>query len=160
VDDRARRLLDRLGSSVEEACGPREALLARLCAREAESPAQLEARLTQAFAPELAQLGERLREVDPGFARPLERTERGMRKAVAKLAARYGRALAQADRTTVERVQRLQALLLPEGAPQERIHALPYYACRFGTQGFKGQVLERLGPLAWERLGALEELRP
>ncbi|HET9451323.1 MAG TPA: bacillithiol biosynthesis cysteine-adding enzyme BshC, partial [Aggregicoccus sp.] len=86
VDDRARRLLSRLGLSAEEACAPQEALLPRLCARDAEPPAQLEARLTQAFAPELARLGERMAALDPGFARPLERTQRGMRKAVAKLA--------------------------------------------------------------------------
>ena len=60
----------------------------------------------------------------------------------------------------MERVDRLQALLCPGGAPQERVHALPSCACRFGTQGFKQLVLERLAPLAWERLGALEELRP
>jgi bacillithiol synthase len=114
----------------------------------------------QTFAPELEELGRRMLAHDPGFARPLERTERGMRKAVAKLAARYGRALARTDRTTVERVERLQALLLPDGAPQERVHALPAYACRFGTQGFKRQVLAALEPLDWSRLGGLEELRP
>ncbi|ATB31972.1 hypothetical protein MEBOL_005444 [Melittangium boletus DSM 14713] len=160
IDDRVRRLLDRLGLAPEDAAAPRDALLARIAARDTgqdfEPPEAIEARLVSAFASELARLGERTASFEPGFARALSRTDKTVRGGISRLVARYGRAIAQRDQVTLERVDRLRAYLSPDGAPQERIHGLPYYACRFGSQAFTRRVLDACVPF----LGDLKDLKP
>jgi bacillithiol synthase len=160
LDDRARRLLDKLGLSADDATAPRDELLARLAAREAgegfEPPEAIEARLLGAFASELARLGERMASVDPSFARAISRTDKTVRGGVSRLVARYGRAIAQRDRLTLERVDRLRSYLVPEGAPQERILGLPYYACRLGSHTFTRLVLDACEPFS----GTLKDLKP
>ncbi|HVG59200.1 MAG TPA: bacillithiol biosynthesis cysteine-adding enzyme BshC [Hyalangium sp.] len=160
LDDRARGLLDKLGLSPDDVSAPRDELLARLAARSAgegfEPPEAVEARLMGALAPELARLGERMATLDPSFAHAIERTEESVRGALSRLVAKYGRAVAQRDQVTVERVDRLRAYLVPEGAPQERIYGLPYYACRFGGRAFTRLVLEACEPFS----GSLKDLRP
>ncbi|WP_225411806.1 bacillithiol biosynthesis cysteine-adding enzyme BshC [Stigmatella hybrida] len=160
IDDRARRLLETLGLSPDDADTPRDALLARLAARNTpetyEPPEAIEARLVSAFDAELARLGERTASFEPGFARAIGRTRKTVHGGISRLVARYGRTLAQRDQVTRERVERLQAYLFPDGAPQERIHGLPYYACRFGGGAFTRQVLDACVPFS----GGLKDLRP
>ncbi len=160
IDDRVRRLLERLGLSADDVNAPRDELLARLTAREAgdafESPEAIEARLVSAFAAELARLGERMATVDPSFARAITRTDKTVRGGVSRLVARYGRAITQRDQVTLERVDRLRSYLVPGGAPQERIHGLPYYASRLGGRAFTRLVLEACEPFS----GSLKDLTP
>ena len=56
---------------------------------------------------------------------------------------------------TLERVDRLRAYLAPEGAPQERIYGLPYYASRLGSQAFMRRVIEACEPFS----GSLKDLK-
>jgi bacillithiol biosynthesis cysteine-adding enzyme BshC len=160
LDDRTRSLLDKLGLSPDDVSTPRDELLARLAARSAgegfEPPEAVEARLMGALSPELARLGERMATLDPSFAHAIERTEESVRGALSRLVAKYGRAVAQRDQVTVERLDRLRTYLVPKDAPQERIYGLPYYACRFGTRGFARLVLEACEPFS----GGLKDLRP
>jgi bacillithiol biosynthesis cysteine-adding enzyme BshC len=160
IEDRTRRLLDTLGLTPDEVAAPRDELLARLAARTAgegfESPAAVEARLLGTFRAELTRLGERMASVEPGFARAVSRTDNTVRGGISRLVARYGRAIAQRDQVTAERVDRLRAYLVPEGAPQERIHGLPYYACRLGTHAFTRLVLQACEPFS----GSLKDLKP
>jgi uncharacterized protein YllA (UPF0747 family) len=159
LDDRARGLLDKLGLSPDEATGPRDELLARMAARATEGfepPEAAEARLLGAFTSELSRFGERMATLDPSLSQAVARTEEAVRGAVSRLVARYGRALAQRDQVTVERVDRLRAYLAPEGTPQERFYGLPYCACRFGTRAFTRLVLGACKPFS----GQLENLLP
>lgn len=160
LDDRTRSLLDKLGLSPDDVSAPRDELLSRLAARSAgegfEPPEAVEARLMGTLTPELTRLGERMATLDPSFAHAIERTEESVRTALSRLVAKYGRAVAQRDQVTVERLDRLRTYLVPEGAPQERIYGLPYYACRFGAHGFTRLVLEACEPFS----GGLQDLRP
>jgi len=160
LEERTRGLLEKLGLSADEVGAPRDELLARLAARSAgedfEPPEAIEARLTGALTTELSRLGERMRTLDPTLSRPLRRTEKTVQRAVSKLLAKYSRALAQRDRVAIERLDRVRASLVPEGAPQERIHGLPYYACRFGTRDFVRRVLDACVPFS----GGLKDLTP
>ena len=92
----------------------------------------------------------------PSFAQAIERTEESVRLALSRLVAKYGRALGQRDQVTAERLDRLRTYLLPDGAPQERIYGLPYYACRFGARAFTRMVLEACEPFS----GGLKDLKP
>lgn len=157
LDDRTRGLLEKLGLSAAEAAGDREAVLAKLAARQgAPTPAQVEARLWAALGPELQSFGERLRELDPSLGEPLQKTEDTIRAALGKLLGRYGKALGQKDQVAATRLDRVRGYLLPNAAPQERVFALAYFACRFGTQGFLD--LARAGVVPFS--GALQELSP
>nr|WP_255665446.1 bacillithiol biosynthesis cysteine-adding enzyme BshC [Myxococcus sp. AS-1-15] len=160
LDDRARRLLHKLGLTADEASQPREALLTKLATRDAAEPFEpagaVEARLFGAFSAELDTLGESMLKLDPRLLDALKRTRGTVRAAVSRLSARYGRALALRDEVTTERVDRLRAMLLPEGAPQERIHGMAYHACRFGTRAFTRQVLDACIPFS----GDLQDLTP
>jgi hypothetical protein len=160
LDDRARGLLDKLSLTPDEVNTPRDELLTRLAARGAgegfDPPEAVEARLMGSFKPELDQLGTRMASLDPSFAQAIERTEESVRLALSRLVAKYGRALAQRDQVTAERLDRLRTYLLPDGAPQERIYGLPYYACRFGSRAFTRMVLETCEPFS----GGLKDLKP
>jgi bacillithiol biosynthesis cysteine-adding enzyme BshC len=160
IDDRTRRLLDKLGLSPDEVNAPREELLARLAARHGgegfEPPEAVEARLLGTFSAELTRLGERMATVDPSFARAVTRTDRTVRGGVSRFVARYRRAIAQRDQVTSERLDRLRSYLVPDGAPQERIHGLPYYASQFGSRAFTRLVLDACEPFS----GDLKDLKP
>lgn len=160
VDDRARRLLDRLGLKPDDLGTPRDALLARLAAHGAtellETPEAVQARLFGPFASELERLGERMAALDPGLEDALKRTRETVRVGVSRLVGRYARALALRDGVTAERLDRLRTYLLPNGEPQERVLGLPYYACRLGTRAFTRQVLDACVPFS----GALQDLTP
>jgi bacillithiol biosynthesis cysteine-adding enzyme BshC len=160
LDDRARRWLGKLGLQPDEVAAPREELLTRLAARGSasplESPEALEARLFGAFASELDRLGDSLLAVDPALQDALQRTRGTVRVAVSRLAGRYGRSLARRDGVTAERLDRLRTWLTPNDAPQERVHGLPYFACRIGTRAFTRQVLDACVPFS----GALRDLTP
>jgi bacillithiol biosynthesis cysteine-adding enzyme BshC len=160
IEERTRSLLEKLGLTPDELAAPRDEVLARLAARSSgegfEPPEAAEARLTGPLTEELARLGERLKTLDPTLASPLRRTEKTVQRAVTKLMSKYRRALARRDQVASERLDRVRGALAPDGAPQERIHGLPYYACRFGTRDFTRRVLDACVPFS----GALKDLTP
>ncbi len=154
LDDRARGLLEKLGLTAEQACGS-PASLQQLVAQSAlqagfEAPREVEARLLATFTPELTRFGQQLRALDPGLDRAVSKTHETARDAVSKLVAKYERALAQRDQVRLERVERLRALLLPNGAPQERVHSMSYYACRFGAKALVREILGAVRPFSGE----------
>jgi bacillithiol biosynthesis cysteine-adding enzyme BshC len=157
VDDRSRALLDKLGLAADDLAAPRDALLSRLALPEGfDAPEQVEARMAAALAPEFTRLSEQMAALDPNLAKTAARTEESVRDQIAKLVAKYARALAQRDQVAVERLDRLRGYLAPDGVPQERVHGLPYYASRWGTRGFARLVLDACVPFD----GALRDLCP
>jgi uncharacterized protein YllA (UPF0747 family) len=157
VDDRARALLEKTGLAPDDLAAPREALLARLARPDGfDDPAAVEARFAAAISPEFARLSGQMAAIDPNLAKTVSRTEESVRDALAKLVAKYGRALSQRDQVAVERLDRLRGYLAPDGQPQERVHGLPYYASRWGTRGFARLVLDACVPFD----GTLRDLTP
>ncbi|WP_164000545.1 bacillithiol biosynthesis cysteine-adding enzyme BshC [Pyxidicoccus caerfyrddinensis] len=160
LDDRTRRWLGKLGLQPDEVGTPREELLTRLAARDAtqplESPEALEARLFGAFASELDRLNDPMLAVDSTLQDALQRTRGTVRVAVSRLTGRYARALARRDSVAAERVDRVRTYLTPNGEPQERVLAMPSFACRIGTRAFTKQVLDACVPFS----GDLRDLTP
>jgi bacillithiol biosynthesis cysteine-adding enzyme BshC len=160
LDDRTRRWLGKLGLQPDEVGAPREELLTRLAARDAtqplESPEALEARLFGAFAAELDRLNDSMLALDATLQDALQRTRGTMRVAVSRLTGRYARALARRDGVAAERVDRLRTYLTPNGEPQERVLAMPSFACRIGTRALTQQVLDACVPFS----GDLRDLTP
>jgi bacillithiol biosynthesis cysteine-adding enzyme BshC len=134
VDDKTRRLLDRLGLSVADAARPEEELLARC--RSVPAPAE--------------ELARRVLEAFDGAGLPpsreLERARRGVANSVGKLAARLRRAELRSDADLVAAVRRLQAFLQPGGIPQERCYGLPYFAARHGDRALVERVIAAVEP--------------
>ncbi len=160
VDDRARGLLAKLDLTPADLAQPREALLTRLAARAADDgfdpPDAVHDRLLAALAPELARLGALMTALDPNLAKAVSRTEDGVRDALSKLVAKYGRALGQRDHVALERLDRARAFLHPDDAPQERVLGLPYFAARLGTKTFARLVVDACVPFS----GELRDLTP
>jgi bacillithiol biosynthesis cysteine-adding enzyme BshC len=149
LDDRARALLDKLALAPDDVATPRDALLARLAtpAAEGEAPDVIERNLRAAIDAELARVAPAMSALDPSLAKAITNTGDVVHDAVAKLVAKYGRALARRDQSTVERVDRLRAMLLPNGEPQERVFGVSYYACRFGDAFVRG-IVDAVEPFA------------
>src|SRR5512140_702480 len=152
IDARTDALLRALLLSPAEVEVPREELIGRLGRRGREAPADLARRLLGGLPDALAASAKK----HPSLARAAQRTQVSVEKAVSRFAARHARALAEEDRTLVERVDRLQASLFPGGEPQERVHSLPFYAAHFGLARLKAAVLGAIRP--GEAL--VQDLRP
>ena len=170
VDERARRLLDRLGLAAGDAERPEAELLARLRgtgaaaggAGQAERPAvtgaEVTERLLAPFTAAHAALAARLADAGPDVARALTRTAGSVDRAIGKLAARVERAALYQDAARVDAVRRLRALLAPDGAPQERTHGLAGFASRAGDRAITERVLAAIDPsdpAAWFTLREL-----
>jgi bacillithiol synthase len=158
VDEGAARLLDQLGLAAEALDQRRDALLASVV-RPPEggvSPEALEAAVMAPVRDALAGFAAWAEALDPALARAAEKTGATVGDAVGRLADRYRKALARADQVAVDRLDRLLARLQPEGAPQERVHAWPWFGARYGVEDLVGAVLEATAPFD----GALKELRP
>jgi bacillithiol synthase len=166
LDDRTRALLEKLDLSPDDASRPKEELLAALAARARDegsaspapatpapatpapaTPDHLEERLRAAILPELASAREAMAAVDPSLERAANRAREAIEDAIERLVAKYGRALAQRDQVTVERLDRLATALYPDSVPQERVYGLSYFACRYGRT-FLESVIEAVEPFA------------
>ncbi len=144
LDDAAVSRLGQLGLAARELEAPREVLLGRL-ARARPVPEGLPAPgdLSGAWLAELdMRIGEyesRAAAIERGLVDGARRARAAVHRAMERLAARHARALALRDEVTAARVDRLQRLVYP-GAPQERVYALPTFACRAGAGAFVGRV--------------------
>lgn len=174
LDDRARALLDKLALAADDVALPRDELLARVASNGAAAhrqpeaiepsggvqqrggieqrnaiaqPDAIDSRLRAVVDAELAVIGPVMTALDPSMAKAIANTTEVVHDAFGKLVAKYGRALAQRDQACVARIDRLRAMLLPNGEPQERVYGLSYYACRFGD-AFVKSVVDAVDPFA------------
>jgi bacillithiol biosynthesis cysteine-adding enzyme BshC len=147
LDARARRLLDALALAPDDLSRPEPELLARVAVSRpagATDPAALERQVNEDIAPRIAALADAIVAVRPELARAAGRTRRSVAHALGRLNARYARALLDRDTVTRDRLTRLQNLLQPDGAPQERTYGWPSLAARVGPAAFKQAVFAAL----------------
>jgi len=156
-DPTADRLLSQLGLAADALQADRELLLAQV-ARSGGSPDPdaLHRALTETAQAALTELGPHADALDPGLAKAVRKTSAGLQRQADRLVQRYRKTLALNDAVTVERLDRLRARLAPGGAPQERVHAWPWFGARYGVQDFVHAVLDAAVPYD----GSLRELRP
>jgi bacillithiol synthase len=159
VDERARRLLDRLGLSADDAARPEAELLARLGAVGAPATgAEVTARLLAPFAAAHGELAAQLAGAGPELARALARTAGSVERAIGRLAGKVERAALYRDAARVDAVRRLRALLAPDGTPQERTHGLAGFAARAGDRAIVERVVAAIDPADPARWFTLREL--
>ena len=151
IDARASALLQALALEPADVEVPREQLLLRLGSRRAPADDLLRRCLG-----DLPALLDESGAKHPALARAARRTRLSVERAAARFAQRHARLLAEQDATLLDRVDRLQAALFPGGAPQERVHSLPFYAARHGLAALKGAVFAALQP----GQVAVQDLRP
>lgn len=145
IDHRARALLDTLGLTAADSARPREALLAELATRGGLPRAsELRDELHAGVEPLLARFAERTTGL--ALADSVEKTRRTLHRALERLSERTERALATHDAVAAGRVDRLQALLQPQGAPQERTLGIAWHAARVGLRPLVAAVLAACEP--------------
>jgi hypothetical protein len=144
---------------------PRAQLAARLPSTDrtaGPSTADLRRQVEQQLMPLVDTLTRATLDVDPAspqLARAAARTRASVAHAVSRLLDRRDRRLAERDTVTTQRLERLQAVLCPQGVPQERCYGWPSLAGRHGWQTLKHLVMDHLetdGPFST----ALRDLRP
>jgi bacillithiol biosynthesis cysteine-adding enzyme BshC len=140
VDARNASLLQAMKLTPAELETPRQELLVRLGSRTANPS------LEEQLLGELPRLVQAAAARHPALQRAARRTQFSVERAVAKFVTRHARLLAQEDETIESRVDRLQAALFPQGAPQERIDSLPYHAARHGLSTLKELALAHIQP--------------
>jgi bacillithiol biosynthesis cysteine-adding enzyme BshC len=150
VDPRTASLLKSLGLSPSDVEAPRDQLFVRLGSRTANPS------LHEELLGELPRILAAAAVRHPALERSARRTRLSVERATAKFVARHARLLGQEDDTIAARVDRLQAALYPDGAPQERVDSLPYHAARHGIAALKTLALERIQP----GTTAVEDLYP
>jgi bacillithiol biosynthesis cysteine-adding enzyme BshC len=162
VDARARRLLRALHLTPPDLALPAHELRRRLPVVRpagAPDPEALKQTVATGVMPEVDALTQAIAAALPHLARAAGRTRRSVDHVLRRLTDRYGRELLERDATTARQLQRLKDLLLPDGAPQERVHGWPLFAAQVGPAAFKRAVfdaLEQAGTFVTQTL----ELRP
>ncbi|MET0386271.1 MAG: bacillithiol biosynthesis cysteine-adding enzyme BshC [Polyangiales bacterium] len=76
----------------------------------------------------------------------IDKTRAKLQLSTHKLSRHYGSALARTDEQRVALVRRLGRLLYPEGAPQERVFGISYFAARYGARALIERVLSAIDP--------------
>jgi hypothetical protein len=145
TDARTRKLLARLGLSVDDAERSEAELLARL-RPPGPHVAEISRRLLDPFVAAHGQLAATLADAGPAVARALARTRGSVERSVATLASKVERARIYADAESVAAVRRLRAMLAPDGEPQERRLGLAGLAARVGDRQVIEQVLVAIDP--------------
>lgn len=156
IDAKATRLLEQLGLAPQDLTSNRDAMLARVGRTDTGmAPEALEAALLapmraalDAFTPHAA--------FDKGLAKATAKTRASLTAVAERLIDRYRRTLAREDTVTIDRLDRLLTLLLPDGAPQERVHCWPWYGAQFGVRGFVDLILAATIPFK----GTVQTVRP
>lgn len=161
VDGTSRELLDTLGVAADDVDG---GLLRRLAAQDPGLDGQTAAaRVREALAPVLDELAPELEAIEPDLRAAIERTRAHVDKGLRGFAGRIDRARARRDEGRVRRVEQLQRLLRPAGAPQERVLGPPHFEARFGDRWLaevrRGAEAHVDAWLRGEALG-LQELSP
>lgn len=120
VPPRVRAWRDKLGSSAEDPPGP--------------------------DATWIAEVERRLDEYEPRDPRATRRTRETIRRAMAHLERRHHRALVEREDTHAARAERVRRWLEPDGAPQERVHSMPYYAALVGPRALAERIMAAVDP--------------
>ena len=155
VEERSSRLLSDLGLTADELALSREVLLGRLADGQGQTPSAeaLRGRLLDPFRTALAALEPAVASVDPTLVPSAQKLEAAVAEHVDRFAQRYARARAGRDQVAGERLDRVLALLQPNGVPQERVHSLPYYLARYPAR-----FLEATAAAVIPYSGALQEV--
>jgi hypothetical protein len=148
VDDKARRLLERLALRASDVCQPERDVLAKLAAREVGglSPSELEHTLKTRFDAVLDEVLGPLGPLPTEVTSSLEKTRATLHTSASKLAHKYEHSLSHRDAARVADVKRLQAMLQPQGKPQERVYGVSHYAARHGQRELVARVLASIEP--------------
>ncbi len=156
LEERTVRLLDMLGLAADDVTTPRDVLRARLADRDVTGPTPeaLTDALLSAFRTALAEHVPAIRTLDATLDGPLQKLDDAVQESVSRFTQKLARARLAQDTLQSDRLDRLLALLQPNGVPQERVHGLPYYLARYPR--FLEVVLDAVEPYS----GALRELRP
>jgi bacillithiol biosynthesis cysteine-adding enzyme BshC len=152
LDDKGRQLLSRLKLQAKDLERPLAAVLRALAenlpAGDLPAPSALAAEMTSALEPALARLQSAAVAADRTLSRPAERTRSEVRRSIERLCDKYALALARRDQTNLRRIERLSALLFPEGTPQERFYGWPSMAARVGPAAFARAVRAGIDPFS------------
>jgi uncharacterized protein YllA (UPF0747 family) len=144
LEDRAMRLLSRLGLEPDDAQRAEDDLLAT-CAGD-RALGETVRTLSSSFDAALDAVRTRLEEAGPGLPSAIEKTRATVRMAVSRLAERADKALAHQDARLVDDVRRLKLLLHPNDVPQERVYGVSWFAARYGERAFVERVLGAITP--------------
>ena len=144
VDDRARKLLARLGIAATD-CEHRSEpeLVARIRGPETVAAAS---RLLDPFIAAHDQLAATLASANPAITRALAKTRATVERSIQKFATKLQRVTAYEDAELLDAVRRLRAWLAPDGEPQERTLGLPCFAARGGDRVLVERVLAAIDP--------------
>ncbi len=151
IEPAAARLLHRHGITPSLVEQGEEALLVKLAAVGGVAPAAFEQALRSGFESVLAAELAKLNVPAEQLQKDLMITRGKLTTTSQKLAQRYASVLARADTVRVNDVRRLRLMLQPNGAPQERVYNLSYFAARFGERAFLERVLAAIDPFDAER---------
>jgi bacillithiol biosynthesis cysteine-adding enzyme BshC len=148
VDARTHARLGALGLRPADAEQPLDKLLATVGARRPApiQPGELRAAILDAPLEALASLPARIGIADRELARAFNRTRATLERAVDRLTARYARTLALRDEAGGGALHRAQALLFPDGEPQERVFAFPSFAADSGARAFVTAIIAAVKP--------------
>jgi len=138
------RILDEWGWDLERLAEPRRDLLRALAPAPVAFEGWREAR--DRLLDALAASRPAARELSKGLGKSVDKTRRTVTRAVDRLIARYERALARDDETTLARLDRLGAWYRPADQPQERALSLPTLAARSGWERLVPAVIDAIAP--------------
>ena len=144
-----RRLSEQLDLAPLAAGGPRDALLATLAERAGDAPSDPEIALApvrDALTRASAALTRTTAPLDPGFERAAKKAEDAVSHQLDRLADRARRAAAEADQVRVSRLDRLRGLCWPDGAPQERVLGMPWFAAQHGPRALVDALVAAARP--------------
>ncbi len=145
--------LQQAGVSLADlAAGPARwtASLAGLAGSQQQTMDALQARLTEPFVHELSLLEGEMAAADPGLTKAVKQTQAAVAESVARLLGKWQRVLASQQSAELAKRMRWRTILTPDGAPQERVHGLPWFAARYGLQHVVASVLEQTVPFSGE----------
>lgn len=133
LDSAAIRFFDRNDIPFEELQAQDESALNRLLARQMpESVDQTFAEIDRLIADSAPRLAEAAASVDPTLAGAADTTVTRLRDTVQSLHGKILQASKKKDETLRRQFIRTQALIFPNGQPQERVLGLPFFINRYG----------------------------
>lgn len=151
LESHQRQKVEETGVPLSVLLGDDESLRRRLAGGEAT---EFFDRARQEIAAALDSLGEPTLELDRSLERPLEKTVQSVDRALGTFGDKLTAAAARRDDVRAGRVERLRAVLRPEGTLQERLVAAAHFPGKYGDR-FVDALFEQLG-LDSRRLQVIE----
>jgi len=147
LDARARRLLAALQLTPADLTLPSHELRRHLPVTRpagAPDPESLQQTVATELMPRITAVTQAIADASPHLSRAAVRARRSVDHVLRRLAERYARELLETDTVTARQLARLQELLRPDGAPQERVHGWPALAAQVGPAAFKRAIFDAL----------------